>query len=119
VMAQLTEADLKKRLTAMLPASGADELVSVDGKALQKRGEPSTPANILIAISTDLMFRIPSLDLVEAQRDNQTPVYSYIFNWNSPAMGGVFKACHVLILAIRSLTMARFLLYLSIMNSAQ
>jgi para-nitrobenzyl esterase len=95
-MAQLTEAELKKRLTAMLPGSGADELVDVYSKALQKRVEPATPANILMAISTDLMFRIPSLDLVEAQRDNKTPVFSYIFNWNSPAMGGVFKACHAL-----------------------
>jgi len=42
------------------------------------------------------MFRITALDLVEAQRDNKTPVFSYIFTWNSPAMGGVLKACHAL-----------------------
>jgi para-nitrobenzyl esterase len=95
-MPQLTEADLRKRLTAMLPGSGADKLVEVYRKALQKRGEPPTPANILIAISTDLMFRMPSIDLVEAQQKNNTPVYNYIFTWNSPAMGGVFKACHAL-----------------------
>jgi len=95
-VAKLTGADLKKRLTAMLPASGADELIEVYGKAIQKRGEQTTPANILTAITTDLMFRMPSLDMVEAQRDNKTPVYNYIFTWNSPAMGGVFKACHAL-----------------------
>jgi len=95
-MAALTEADLKKKLAAMLPGPGADELVEVYGKALQKRGESATPANILSAINTDLMFRMPSLDLVEAQRENKTPVYSYIFTWNSPSMGGVLKACHAL-----------------------
>ena len=42
------------------------------------------------------MFRIPSLDLVEAQRDNKTPVYNYMFTWKSPVMGGVLKACHAL-----------------------
>ena len=94
--ANLTEADMKKRLTAMLPASGADELIEVYGKAVQKRGEQATPANILTAIITDIMFRIPSLDLVEAQRDNKTPVYNYMFTWKSPVMGGVLKACHAL-----------------------
>jgi para-nitrobenzyl esterase len=95
-MANLTEADLKKRVAAMLPAPGVDELVEVYGKAVQKRGEQATPANILTAITTDIMFRIPSLELVEAQRENKTPVYNYIFIWNSPAMGGVLKACHAL-----------------------
>jgi len=94
--ANMTEADVKQRLTAMLPGPGADELIKVYGKAIQKRGEPATPANIMSAISTDLMFRIPSLELVEAQRDNKTPVYSYIFTWKSPVMGGVLKACHAL-----------------------
>ena len=94
--ANLTEADMKKRLTAMLPGSGADELVEVYGKAIQKRGEQATPANIMTAIITDMMFRIPSLDLIEAQRDNKTPVYSYIFTWESPVMGGILKACHAL-----------------------
>jgi para-nitrobenzyl esterase len=95
-LAALTEADLKKRLNSMLPGTGADELVQVYSKAVQKRGEPATPANVLTAIITDLMFRMPSVELVEAQRDNKTPVYSYMFTWNSPAMGGVFKACHAL-----------------------
>lgn len=94
--ANLTEADMKKRLTAMLPASGAEELVKVYSEAVRKRGEKPTPANILTAISTDIMFRMPSVELVEAQRDNKTPVYSYIFTWKSPVMGGVLKACHAL-----------------------
>jgi para-nitrobenzyl esterase len=94
--ANLAEADIKKKLNAMLPASGADELIEVYGKAIQKRSEQATPANILSAIVTDMMFRMPSLDLVEAQRENRTPVYSYIFTWNSPVMGGALKACHAL-----------------------
>jgi para-nitrobenzyl esterase len=94
--ANLTEADMKKRLAAMLPGKGADELVEVYNKAIQKRGEQATPVNILTAITTDVMFRMPSLDLVEAQRDSKTPVYSYIFTWKSPVMGGVLKSCHAL-----------------------
>ena len=95
-MANLTEADMMKRITAMLPASGAEKVVEIYRKALLKRGEQATPANILTAVITDLMFRIPSLDLVEAQRENKTPVYSYIFTWKSPVMGGVLKVCHAL-----------------------
>jgi para-nitrobenzyl esterase len=95
-MITLTESDLKQRLTAMLPGSGTDELVEIYSKALHKRSEPVNPANILTAITTDLMFRMPALDLVEAQQKNNTPVYSYIFTWKSPVMGGVLKACHAL-----------------------
>ncbi len=94
--AQMSEEEMKKRLALMLPSDEIDKLVDVYSKALQKRGEPATPANIMTAVNTDIMFRIPALELVEAQRDNKAKVFSYLFNWKSPAMGGVLKACHAL-----------------------
>jgi para-nitrobenzyl esterase len=42
------------------------------------------------------MFRMPSLELVEAQRDNKQLAYNYLFTWKSPVMGGVLGACHAL-----------------------
>ena len=52
-----------------------------------------------VGVCTDVAARgldLPALDLVEAQRDNKTPVYSYLFDWKSPVMGGMFGACHAL-----------------------
>ena len=42
------------------------------------------------------MFRMPALELVEAQRANKQLVYSYLFSWKSPVMGGALGACHAL-----------------------
>ena len=42
------------------------------------------------------MFRMPALELVEAQGKNKQKVYNFLFNWKSPAMGGVLGACHAL-----------------------
>ena len=42
------------------------------------------------------MFRMPALQLVEAQRANNPSVYNYLFTWKSPVMGGVLGACHAL-----------------------
>ena len=40
------------------------------------------------------MFRIPTIRLVEAQRDNGVPAYNYYFTYKSPAMGGMLGAMH-------------------------
>jgi para-nitrobenzyl esterase len=42
------------------------------------------------------MFRIPTLNLVEAQCENNQPAYNYLFTWKSPVMGGALGACHAL-----------------------
>jgi para-nitrobenzyl esterase len=90
------DAAMMQRLESMLTTADAKKLVAAYKGALPKRGEPVTPANLLSAIQTDIMFRIPALEMVEAQRDNQTPVYNYLFDWKSPVMGGILGACHAL-----------------------
>jgi para-nitrobenzyl esterase len=93
---KLTEDDMIKRLSSFMPLEGVRGLVAAYRKAREKRGEAITPAEILSAIQTDLMFRMPALELVEAQRDNKQLVYSYLFTWKSPVMGGALGACHAL-----------------------
>ncbi len=88
------EAAMMKRLEYMVSAGDAKKLVEAYRGALLKRGGPVTPPEILTALQTDIMFRIPALDLIEAQRDNNTPAYNYLFDWKSPVMGGVLGACH-------------------------
>jgi para-nitrobenzyl esterase len=93
---QIDEAEVIKRIALLVPAESAKKLVETYKKARAKRGDAITPPELLSAIDTDIMFRMPALELVEAQQKNEQRVYNYLFNWKSPAMGGAFGACHAL-----------------------
>ena len=43
---------------------------------------------------TDANFLLPNLQLLEARCRNREKAFRYLFNWNSPARGGIFGACH-------------------------
>jgi para-nitrobenzyl esterase len=93
-MRNMDEAGLFKRLNDILPPDLVPGLVDVYRDALKKRGSKANPADILGTINTDLMFRMSTVQLVEAQRDNGMPAYNYLFTYKSPAMGGVLGAMH-------------------------
>ena len=44
----------------------------------------------------ELVFRIPSIHLAEAEAGHGAPVYMYRFDWESPAFGGRLGAAHAL-----------------------
>jgi len=90
----MDEHGLMSRLKRMVPEELATGLVRTYRKALPKRGGTATPADILGSINADLMFRIPTIRLVEAQRDVGAPAYNYLFTYGSPAMGGALGAMH-------------------------
>jgi para-nitrobenzyl esterase len=93
---KLDEAEMIKRLSAFMSVESTKGLVAAYRKARENRGDATTPSDIISAIQTDLMFRMPALELVEAQRDNKQLVYSYLFTWKSPVAGGALGACHAL-----------------------
>jgi len=90
----LDEAGLLKKLNDLLPADMVPDLIKIYREALQKRGSIASPTDILGTVNSDLMFRIPTIRLVEAQRDNGVPSYNYYFTYKSPAMGGILGAMH-------------------------
>lgn len=51
------------------------------------------PAAVLADLYSDRLFRIPSLELAEAQAAHGRPAYVFQFDWQSPAG---FEACHCL-----------------------
>lgn len=53
---------------------------------------PIDPVDILIAIGSDLIFRIPDINIAEAQSKHNSNVFFYIFTWPSPLVKG---ACHI------------------------
>ncbi len=96
----LTETDLSKNLKTLIDNFISHEhipgIIAGYRKCREMRGEDTKPADILTAIKTDLMFRMPCINLVEAQCRNNQPAYNYLFTWKSPIMGGILGSCHAL-----------------------
>jgi para-nitrobenzyl esterase len=98
---QLDAAGLLRRLERGLPGRAADgrslaELV-VETYTQARRGrEPIDPAELWFAIQTDRWFRHPALALAEAHAGAGGDAFAYLFDWKSPALGGVLGSCHAL-----------------------
>jgi para-nitrobenzyl esterase len=95
-MEKLDRAGMLKILESFLPAAQVPGLVASYEKIREKRGDTTAPFDFLSAMLSDIMFRVPALELVEAQRDNGQLAYNYLFTWKSPVMGGLMGACHAL-----------------------
>ena len=64
---------------------------------VHRRTGPARPiGDVLVAISTDQAFRIPSIRLAETQAGLGRPTYMYLFTWPTPVMDGRLKSCHAL-----------------------
>ncbi|MFX1364919.1 MAG: carboxylesterase/lipase family protein [Promethearchaeota archaeon] len=56
----------------------------------------NNPKELLDSIATDLMFRVATLQMLEAQSQFQQNTYNYLFTWESKAFNGKYGACHAL-----------------------
>ena len=56
----------------------------------------ATAEALLIALTTDHMFRIPAVRLAEARATLGSPTWMYLFAWRSRANGGKLGATHAL-----------------------
>ncbi|HEX7166780.1 MAG TPA: carboxylesterase/lipase family protein [Acidimicrobiales bacterium] len=65
----------------------------------EARGLDTSPFALWVAIESDRVFRVPSLRMAESQAAAGAPVYEYLFDWESPAVGGLLKSCHALEIA--------------------
>ncbi len=93
---RLDRSGLGARMSRRLTAPAADALIDNYEKARAQRGESVTPGELFTAIETDRIFRIPGVRLAQTQRRHDSRVYSYLFTWPSPSMGGVLGSCHAL-----------------------
>ncbi len=64
--------------------------------AREKRGETTSPNAILNAASGDSWFIVASERMADCQSQHQPQTFSYVFDWKSPAFGGVLGSCHAL-----------------------
>jgi para-nitrobenzyl esterase len=56
----------------------------------------ATPGALVVALTTDHIFRIPAVRLAEAQHAAGGRVWKYLFSWKSRAFGGRLGATHAL-----------------------
>lgn len=95
---EISESAVFKGVNGIINLTGNDEsktreLIEIYG---QKR---KTPRDLMDAVSTDYMFRIPSVLLAEAQSEHRDHTYMYLFAWQNPMRGGKYGAMHALELA--------------------
>ncbi len=95
-LSSLSETSLLQRCHRLMPGRDVTGLVEAYRKARSQRNLPVTPAELLIAIQSDRIFRMPAIKLAEAHCRRQQPTYMYLFDWVSPLMNGVLGACHAL-----------------------
>jgi para-nitrobenzyl esterase len=66
-----------------------------DGLRRYREGYPAAgPEALFEAVSSDWLFRMPSLHLAEAQVAGGGRAHVYELTWPAPGMDGVFGACH-------------------------
>ena len=75
----------------------ADGLGANSALSVYKSSRPDANAEeLLIALTTDHMFRIPAIRLAEERAKHTENTWMYLFNWHSRAFNGRLKATHAL-----------------------
>jgi para-nitrobenzyl esterase len=64
-------------------------------ESYRTRRPGASPQDLWLDLATDGVFRIPAIRLLETQRAH-APVWSYLFTFESPAVGGVLRSTHAL-----------------------
>ncbi len=95
-LATADEATLSQICSAFIPKQHISRVIDTYKKARNERGESTSPSELMAAIQTDVMFRIPVTRTLEAQCQNGMAAYHYLFTWKSPALNGLLGACHAL-----------------------
>src|SRR5579862_5426660 len=74
----------------------ADEVVDAYRASRSRRGAPVDPFDLFAAMSSDWVFRIPSLRLADAHTAGGGRTYCYLLEYETPFGGGRLGACHAL-----------------------
>ena len=91
----VTADQVKARICAQFGVDDAQAAGIMD--AYRQDGPGRTPADILTALVTDTMFRLPMIRAAEAKANaRQGPVYLYNFAWKAPVDGGLWRAPHTI-----------------------
>lgn len=87
----LDETALVARAAEMFGEHGASTVAHY-----QRNRPDASLRDVLVALTSDGVFRIPAIRLAETQVRLGRPVYSYLFTWATPAFDGVLGSTHAL-----------------------
>jgi para-nitrobenzyl esterase len=90
----MDEAGTRRWVSHAAPDVPTEELMEAYREARSVRGEPLDPSALMVAIGSDGVFRWPSLQVAAAQQALGGPTFVYLFEWESPAFGGLLGSCH-------------------------
>lgn len=67
----------------------------IEARRTYEKSRPgATASDLLAAVETDRMFRIPAIRLLDAHAPGSGATHAYRFSWPSPVRGGSLGACH-------------------------
>ncbi len=92
----LDEEGMRRWVANAAPDIDVGEVIAAYRAARRERGEKVDPTDIWVAVGTDFVFRWPSLQLAAAHVARGSPAFMYLFEWESPAFGGILGSCHAL-----------------------
>lgn len=95
---KIDEDGIIKSVNRMMSLMGKDQAKAREFIDAYRQAR-KTPRDIMDAISTDYMFRLPSIRLAETQANHNKNTYMYLFAWPSLMKGGKYGAMHALELA--------------------
>jgi para-nitrobenzyl esterase len=92
---QVTPQQVKRRISAQFSLDDAKAAAIMDA---YQRVDPDRSAwDVLVAIGTDAMIRVPMRQAADALANTgRSPVYVSQFTWRSPADGGIWGAPHAI-----------------------
>jgi para-nitrobenzyl esterase len=92
----LDEEGVHRWVTNALPGVPTADVIDAYRTARRARGEGVQPTDIWVAVGSDVVFRWPSMQLASAHAARGAPAYLYLFDWESPAFGGMLGSSHAL-----------------------
>ena len=99
-LAALDDEGLRRWMRRLSPdADVVEAVITGVTRARAERGESVTPRDLWVAVSTEYIFRCPSVRMADAHAavaDPGVDTYAYLFTWESPAFGGYLGSCHAL-----------------------
>lgn len=90
---------LYNMINAMMNFLGQDENMALDLVNIYKARkdlQSKPPSEVMDAIGTDFLFRIPATRVAEAHHTHQPNTYNYLFTWKSPLLNGRLGSCHAI-----------------------
>ena len=95
-VSQMGREELLHWLKFALPGCDPESVLEAFISARTQRGEAVDPPALWVAMSTEAIFRAPTVHLAEAHSPHAAKTFLYLFTQETPIFGGILGSCHAL-----------------------